>query len=426
MIIHTIQQGETIFSIANKYKVPPSQIISDNELKNPDNITVGQTIVILYPDIVHIVQPNQTLSSIALEYDTSVIRLLQNNPQITDADSINVGDRIIISYEGEKYGEFSVIGYSYPNINTDTLKKTLPYLTYLTLFTYGFTPEGDLIEIEDTQIIETSRQFNTAPLMLLSTLTNSGGFSNKLASEILNNKQAQENLINNILANIRYKNYYGLDIDFEYVLPQDREAYVNFVENTTIKLNEEGYPVFVALAPKISADQEGLLYEAHDYYNLGRVANNVLLMTYEWGYTYGPPMAVAPLNKVKEVLDYAVTEIPVNKIFMGIPNYGYDWTLPFEKGDRARSLSNVAAVELAVKTGSEIQYDETAQSPFFNYYDDNGNEHVVWFEDARSINAKLELANSYNLKGIGYWNIMKYFPQNWLVLNSKFDITKLY
>jgi spore germination protein len=148
-------------------------------------------------------------------------------------------------------------------------------------------------------------------------------------------------------------------------------------------------------------------------------------MTYEWGYTFGPPMAVAPLNAVRRVLDYAVTAIPKNKILMGIPNYGYDWTLPYKQGTSATTLSNVGAVNLAAKVGAVIQYDNISQSPYFNYYDSNGREHIVWFEDARSINAKLKLVNEFKLGGVSYWTIGQYFPQNWLVLSSLYDIKKV-
>ena len=88
-------------------------------------------------------------------------------------------------------------------------------------------------------------------------------------------------------------------------------------------------------------------------------------------------MAVAPLPNVRAVLDYAVTEIPAEKIFLGIPNYGYDWPLPFIQGEtRAQSISNQRAIELAIQYGVPIQYDETAQSPFFRYTDEIGRAHV--------------------------------------------------
>ena len=198
----------------------------------------------------------------------------------------------------------------------------------------------------------------------------------------------------------------------------------------SLALGEE-YPVFVSLAPKYSADQPGLLYGGHDYRALGGAADKVLLMTYEWGYTYGPPLPVSPINEVRRVIDYAVTEIPREKIFVGIPNYGYDWPLPYVRGEsKASSLGNVEAVQRALERGVAIEYDEVAQAPFFTYYDrpetyDDAVEHIVWFGDARSSEAMLRLVSEYGLNGTGVWNIMKYFPSIWSVMNSLYRIRKI-
>ncbi len=322
--------------------------------------------------------------------------------------------------------EISINGYCYPFISKDVLVATLPFLTYVTIFTYGFTPDGQLITIDDNEVISISREQGVAPLMLISTLTSDGTFSNQLAHEILNNQGAQDVLIENILTNLREKKYYGLDIDFEYILAEDRDAYSAFVGKVTNRLNAEGFIVMVALAPKTSSDQPGLLYESHDYYALGQAANWVLLMTYEWGYTYGPPMAVAPVNKVREVLDYAVTQIPPEKIYMGIPNYGYDWTLPFVRGEsRAKSVGNVEALEIAARYGATIEWDPVAEAPFFYYTDEMGREHVVWFENEASIRAKYNLILEYDLYGAGYWNIMRFFPASWEVTEEMFQVRKV-
>ena len=134
-------------------------------------------------------------------------------------------------------------------------------------------------------------------------------------------------------------------------------------------------------------------------------------------------MAVAPLLNVRAVLDYAVTEIPPEKIFLGIPNYGYDWPLPFVQGvTRAQSISNQYAIELAIRYNIAIQYDETSQSPFFHYTDDSGTVHEVWFEDARSMAAKLNLIAEYGFRGAGFWNLMRPFPQTWQVLNGLYQV----
>ena len=140
-------------------------------------------------------------------------------------------------------------------------------------------------------------------------------------------------------------------------------------------------------------------------------------------YTYGPPMAVAPINSVRRVLEYALTRIPANKIFLGIPNYGYDWTLPFVQGQsKADSISNPEALELARKYNREILFDTASMTPYFNYRDESGREHEVWFEDSRSMKAKYDLVQEFSLKGMGYWNLMRPFKQNWSLINAMFEI----
>ena len=148
-------------------------------------------------------------------------------------------------------------------------------------------------------------------------------------------------------------------------------------------------------------------------------------MTYEWGYTYGPPMAVAPLNKVRQVVEYAVTEILPEKISLGIPNYGYDWPLPFVRGEtKAKTIGNIEAVRIAIAYGVPIQFDEIAQSPFFYYDDGEGIRHEVWFEDVRSLQGKFDLIDEFGLRGPGYWQIMQLFRANWLLLAERFEIRK--
>lgn len=425
MDIHVVRSGDTPASIARRYGVTDEQIIRDNEIEDPTRLVVGQTLVIMYPDEVYTVEPGDSLYTIATDHNVSIQNILQNNPSIIGRD-IMPGEELVISYEGEKLGEMTVNGYAYPYIDRELLIRTLPYLTYISIFTYGFTPEGELLDIDDEEIIALARDFGVAPLMQVSTYSEEGRFDSELASQVLNNEEAQANLIENIMENLAAKNYYGLDIDFEYIFPEDREVFINFVERVTNRAHEEGYEVMIALAPKISADQPGLLYEAHDYRRLGEIVDWALIMTYEWGYTYGPPMAVAPYDAVREVLDYAVTDIDPEKVRLGVPNYGYNWILPFVQGEsRATVVGNVGAVSLARDETVSIEFDEEARSPFFTFYDEELREHIVWFEDARSIDAKLRLVEEYGLNGVSYWTIMREFPQNWLVLISLYDIIKL-
>src|SRR5690606_11935644 len=221
---------------------------------------------------------------------------------------------------------------------------------------------------------------------------------------------------------IRTKGYSGLNIDFEYLYQEDRENYNNFLRKVVDRLRPLGLTVSTALAPKESGDQAGLLYEAHDYEVHGELCDFVVLMTYEWGWAGGEPWAIAPINKVRDILDYAVTVIPRQKIMMGIPLYGRDWKIPWVQGTFARTVSPKEAINLAATNNVSIQYDNKYQSPYYRYTDTSGQEHEVWFEDARSVQVKYETVREYGLRGVSYWVLGNPFPQNWPVLQSNFTI----
>lgn len=325
-----------------------------------------------------------------------------------------------------QYGTITVIGYAYPFINQGVLEQWMPDLTNINSFSYGFTPQGDLIPLQDERVLQTAKANGVQTLMVVTPLNAEGQFSNELASQVLNNPVARDRLIDNIFATVEQKGYHGVDFDFEFVNRADRDQYTALVAQTAARLNPAGYIVTVPVAPKTSSEQPGLLYGGHDYGGLGAAANLVMLMTYEWGYTYGPPMAVAPIDKVRQVMDYAVTQINRSKILMGIPNYGYDWTLPFVRGQSvAENISNPEAMARAARVGATIQYDEVAQSPYYEYTDDQGREHIVWFEDARSMRAKLELVNEYGIAGVGFWTVMDPWPSGQEVLNTMYTVTKV-
>ena len=319
--------------------------------------------------------------------------------------------------------EYLVNGYAYPSISEETLAWWLPRLTWLSAFSYGFTAEGDLVNLADENLVTAANAAGVRPMMVLTPLDAEGRFNDNIAAAVFEDPAAQTNLTDNIAANLRTKNMGGVDFDFEYIPRAYAADYVDLVARTQARLSPQGYLTSVALAPKVRADQTGVLYEGHDYAAVGAAVDGVLLMTYEWGYTAGPPMAVSPLPNVRTVLDYAVTEIPPEKIFLGLSNYGYDWPLPFVQGvTRAPSISNQRAIELAIEHDVAIQYDETAQAPFFHYTAADGTIHEVWFEDARSLSARLSLIAEYGFQGAGIWNLMRPFSQLWLVISSLYHI----
>ncbi len=391
MKIYVVQPNDNVDKIAASQNVPAQSVIYDNQLTYPYALAVGQAL------------------------------LLQDSPVPTEENAYenNAGGAV-----GANGYPAYVGGYAYPFISRWTLGQTLPYLSDLFIFSYGFTTEGELIppQLDDTFMINMAKEADVAPILTLTPFGADGRFSNYLISRVVNSDTAKQQLIENLTAQIEGRGLEGVDIDFEYILPEDRIAFADFVREVRAAVNALGFPVSVALAPKTSDTQAGLLYEGKDYGLLGEAADYVLLMTYEWGYTYGPAMAVAPINKVRQVVEYALGKIPAEKIHLGIPNYGYDWTLPYVQGiSKATTIGNVEAVQIAISQGVPILFDETAQSPYFNYVE-NGQTHEVWFEDVRSLSAKFGLVKEYQLRGMSYWQIMQLFRANWLLLDDTFAI----
>lgn len=376
---------------------------------------------------IYVVQSGDTVDSIAESHGVAVSSVIYNN-QLVYPYSLAVGQALLLSsgeISDQSYPAW-VNGYAYPFIQQDVLNETLPYLSSLSVFSYGFTTDGDIVPptLDDSFMISAALMEGVRPVLTLTPLGPDGNFNNFLITAVVNDQAAKENLLNNLLETVQTKNFQGVDIDFEYIRPEDRIPFADFVADVRNFLSPYGYHVSVALAPKTSDTQAGLLYEGKDYRLLGEAADSVLLMTYEWGYTYGPPMAVAPVDKVRQVVEYAVTRITPSKIDLGIPNYGYDWTLPFVQGtSRATTVSNQEAVRIAIEAGVPIQFDEAAMSPFFRYEKD-GQLHEVWFEDVRSYQAKFALLPEYGLRGMGYWQIMRFCRPNWLLLADTFQIQR--
>ncbi len=427
MKIYVVRPGDSIWSIARIYGVKPKDIIDANSLEQSEKLVIGETLVIPTSEKVYRVQVGDNIWSIGRKFRVSVQSIVKLN-NILGPYAIYPGLIIRIPMQEKNYRPVEVNAFIQPSTtekDTQRVNEVGKYLTYITPFSYHVQANGSLKSIDDEDILKTAKANKVAPMLSVTNLSESN-FDTSLINDILNSNGAQENLINNIIQTLKSKGYYGVIIDFERISPQNRELYNNFLKKLTTALHAKNYIVATALAPKTYDVKAGAWHGAHDYKAHGEIVDFVIIMTYEWGWSGGPPMAVAPINEVEKVIRYAASIIPPKKIMMGMALYGYDWSLPYTPGGEfAESLGNKEAVDRAGKHGAIIKYDQKSQSPFYNYKDEKGIEHVVWFEDARSVEAKFKLVNKYGLKGVSYWVIAKPFPQNWKVLDSVFQINKV-
>jgi len=421
MQIHVVQPGETLWLIAQRYGVTVTEIVAANQLESPSKLVSGLALVIPTPTQTHTVQPGENLTQIARRYGTTV-EDISNLNQIQNPNMIISGTILTIPKSKP------IIDVNAYTINTGEtgareIQEVGQYLTYWMPFAYTISEDGELNSIDDTEMLKSAAAENIVPVMAITNFSATDAGSN-LAHPVLASTDIQDVLLTNILKIMKEKGFQGLNIDFENVFPADRELYNQFLQRAVDRLHPEGYSVSTALAPKISGEQIGLLYEAHDYAAHGRIVDFVVLMTYEWGYRLGPPQAISPLNEIKKVLDYAITVLPRNKILFGFQIYARDWLLPHMPGQEAETFSQQEAIRRAIQYGVAIQYDPIAQSPFYRYTDAEGRNHEVWFEDARSAQAKFDVVKDYNLRGISYWVLGYPFPQNWLLLEDNFTIRK--
>ncbi|OMF24387.1 spore gernimation protein [Paenibacillus sp. FSL H8-0548] len=424
MQIHVVQRGDTLYKLGQKFDVTVNEIADANGLNDQSLLVIGQSIIIPTEAGTHKVLAGETLWLIARRYGVTLQELAHFN-QIANPALIYPGQTIVIPQPARPTIEVNAYTEKFGAAGIAIIDEIGPYLTYLSPFSYRVQADGSMIPLDDSAIIKAAYDQKVAPMMVITNFEN-GTFSPDIAHTILNESTLQQKLISSIVDTMKQKGYLALNVDFEYVPPGDRELYNAFLQNLVDRLHPLNYLVSTCLAPKLHAEQTGTLYEAHDYPAHGRIVDFVILMTYEWGWSGGPPRAVAPINEVNKVVSYALSVIPPQKVMLGMPLYGYDWTLPYVQGGKwAPTISPKEAVNRAGKYGAEIKYDDEGQSPYYNYYDEEGREHIVWYEDARSVQAKFNLVKTYGLRGVSYWVLGVAFPQNWYVLGANFTIKKL-
>ncbi|WP_333650942.1 LysM peptidoglycan-binding domain-containing protein, partial [Lacrimispora sp.] len=393
----------------------------------PDNLAIGQTIVIVQPETLYIVQTGDTLQSIAEHYNVSTMELLRNNPYLSDREMLYVGETIVIKYQTDKTREIATIGYTFSYIEKSVLIKTLPFLTYLTIFNYRATSEGEIISrYDDTELIQLAKTYGAAPMMLVSTMSEEGIVNPEVTYNILNNPSVQISLIENALNIMRMKGFYGINIYTENITSETINSIAEYLQRASVIFHAEGYTIMITISPATDTDDSDVGFEKIDYSTLSKFVDAVIFASYDWARTYGYPSAIYPVNILRDLLDYMVHTIPPEKNFLGITSLGYDWALPYVPGaTEATAITYNNAVQIAAENGVPILFNEPAQSAYFYYMDSDQVMHIVWIKDARSFDARASLVAEYNFQGLSIWTIMRFEAQMWFIINTRFYIERL-
>lgn len=431
-LIYTVAPGDTLYRIAQQFETTVEMLAEVNDIDDPDYIEAGAELVIPgWIGIEYTVRPGDTLWAISRQFGVSVGLIARVN-QVINPSLIFPFQTLVIPQKAPDLvkPDAEVLAYIFPDAYgmRQAAPVAGPCLTYSALFQFRVTRSGDLIVPPDpAALVDISRQHLISSLAVV---TNWEGdlFQPGLARDVMGDSSIRARTIASIRDVLAQYGFSGVNVDFENMYPEDRPLYNRFIEELRDTLRPLGYLVTIAVAPKASDRPNDPWVGTFDYATLGRLVDIMYIMTYEWGWIGGPPMAIAPLNQVRRVLQYATSLVPPEKILQGIPLYGYNWPLPDTPESRATTVTLTGAYDLAFNAGVAINYDEIAQSPWFRYTDPQGVLHEVWFEDVRSLRAKFDLAQEFGLRGVGFWtsaNANYAFRQIWSLLCDTFTVIKI-
>lgn len=234
-----------------------------------------------------------------------------------------------------------------------------------------------------------------------------GEFSYDAVAPVLHDPATMERNISSITELAVSQNYAGIDLDYEELQGDDREAFSAFVRELADSLHAAHKTLSVAVFAKTDDAGNDQRNVAQDYAAIGAAADEVRLMTYDYHWSTSPPGPIAPAGWVHDVLAYATTVMPPQKLVLGLDQAGYDWA-----GDQGATISYAEAMSLASSHGVTVQWDPLSQSPWFRYSDPTG-EHEVWFENAASLQAKRAVAEPFGVHSVFLWMYAPPDPALW-------------
>lgn len=425
MIIHVVQAGETIETIAQEYEKSVESIVQDNQLVNPYNLAVGQAIVIVYPKEVYTVQEGDTLGGIADAFHISILQLLRNNPYLADREFIYPGETLVIRYDNSSNTAITTNGYAFPYISSATLRKTLPFLTYLSIFNYTITAEGMINLIDDSAIINTAKEYGVAPIMVISNITETGVANRNILHDLLYNQEKVNLLIDQVLTIVREKGYYGVNLDIPDIAPEDEQTFEAAITEISNRLHNENYKVFITITPITVEVYTNSSHKISDFSTIAEKVDGINLLSYSWGRSNEVPIEILPAYVFRLLLNLYSEQGILEKTTLGFSTIGYIWSLPYIEGvSHADSITDTNAVLLASDSNATIYFNQVNNTSYF-YILDTTDHYFVYFNDARGADAIIKLVPEYGLNGITIWNIMNYFAQLYLVLNTQYEIIQV-
>jgi len=290
-----------------------------------------------------------------------------------------------------------------------SFKQNVASFDYISVFWYLLRSDGSVNKYiyasDDSSVISFAHSKKVKVLALVANLPDEderGNWDPTRVDKVISSSSARKKHIADLVALAKSRGFDGINIDYEALRKDQKENFTAFIKELSFALHKHGKILAVALHPKITEGDPAYSNgsEAQDWRQLSKYADQLHLMTYEQHWEDSPPGPIASVLWVFSVLNYAKQLIPANKLFAGIPLYGYDWS----NTPKAKGLTYQNVQSLISQYKPKVTWDPIAQSHHFGYRA-AGVTHSVWYEDDASFKKKMELFNYLDISNLAFWRL---------------------
>lgn len=312
-----------------------------------------------------------------------------------------------------KVSAYYASDYEGDNRSYDSFVANSEYIDQVVAFSHKVDARGNIGGAAESRLLKAAKKTAIPVLALLHNCEN-GSFQEWVAADLLGDPKARERLVEGAVSLVKSAGYAGINLDIENVPTSRRSQYSDLASRMSRAVREAGGTFTLSIPAKTGDDPRNAWSGAFDYAKLGKVADQVMLMTYDQHYPYSSAGPVASIQWVEKVIQYAKSVMPAHQIYLGIATYGYDWP----PSGPAAYVSAKEAARAAASRGAEIRWDEEAQVPYFQYWDTSG-KRTVFFENGYSAAFKLDLVLRHRLGGIAIWRLGQEDSVLWEAISEK-------
>ena len=299
---------------------------------------------------------------------------------------------------------------TYDSTSLTSLELHIGQLDIVAPYFYNLKADGTISNGVEQAALDVMRNANVKIVPMIKNNAQWDDFHAQIATT-----QQRATIAQKIGALVIDNNYDGINIDLEGVNASDAALITDLMQRISAILRPAGKLVTQAVVPR-SSDTPTTWGGAYDYAALAKYDDYILLMAYDFHYAGGTPGAVAPIGWINTVVDYVTTKVPSTQILLGVGLYGYNWNTT--TGATATSARYDQTLAFMQRAGATSGYDTTDQAPWVKYTDDQGNQHELWYENAQSLQAKLQVMIDNRLGGFGMWRLGQEDPAIWPVIGT--------